>query len=193
MPEHRDLPLFRWGEQRPRHRRTRRAGLLRILAAAGSGAAIVSVLATILWPPRPLLLWNASASSPIGLYQVRQALDVMPGEMVVASPPAEARRLGAERHYLPSNVPLVKRVAAVGGDRVCAVGEAVFVNGRLETLRRSKDPSGRAMPWWTGCEELAEGDLFLLTPDVPEAFDGRYFGISRRHQIIGRARLLWAR
>jgi type IV secretory pathway protease TraF len=117
----------------------------------------------------------------------------MPGEMVVASPPAEARRLGAERHYLPSNVPLVKRVAAVGGDRVCAVGEAVFVNGRLETLRRSKDPSGRAMPWWTGCEELAEGDLFLLTPDVPEAFDGRYFGISRRHQIIGRARLLWAR
>ena len=63
--------------------------------------------------------------------------------MVIAWAPAEARRLGAERHYLPSNVPLVKRVAAVAGDRVCAAGEAVFVNGRLATLRRAQ---GRRRP-----------------------------------------------
>jgi conjugative transfer signal peptidase TraF len=193
MPEHRDLPLFRWGEELRRHRTARRASRWRTMAAAGSATAITALIATLLWPPRTMLLWNASASSPIGLYSVGPATEVRPGDMVVAWPPDEARLLGAQRHYLPANVPLVKRVAAAAGDRVCAVGEAVFVNGRLETLRQMSDPTGRAMPWWTGCEDLAEGDLFLLTPDVPGAFDGRYFGVTRRHQIVGRARLLWAR
>ena len=193
MPEHRELPLFRWGEELRRHRVARRAGRRRMLAAAGAAAAITAVIATLLWPPRPLLVWNASASSPIGLYHLEPADALLPGEMVVAWPPDDARRLGAERHYLPSNVPLVKRVAAAAGDRVCAAGEAVFVNGRLETLRRVSDPAGRPMPWWTGCEELGAGDLFLLTPGVPEAFDGRYFGITRREQVVGRARLLWRR
>ncbi|MBX3562649.1 MAG: S26 family signal peptidase [Sphingomonas sp.] len=191
MPEHRDLPLFRWGEQLRRDRAVRRASRWRTLAAAGAAAVLTAVGATLLWPPRPQLLWNASASSPIGLYRVRPADSVRPGEMVVAWPPDEARRLGAARHYLPSNVPLVKRVAAAAGDRVCAAGEAVFVNGRLETLRRAHDPSGRPMPWWTGCEDLGSGDLFLLTPGVPEAFDGRYFGVTRRELVVGRARLLW--
>lgn len=193
LPEHRDLPLFRWGEELRRHRLARRATRWRTLAAAGSAVAITALIATLLWPPRPLLLWNASASSPVGLYYVGPAGEAGPDDMVVAWPPEAARQLGAERHYLPSNVPLVKRVAAAAGDRVCAVGEAVFVNGRLETLRRASDPSGRSMPWWTGCEDIAGGDLFLLTPDVSEAFDGRYFGVTRRQQIVGSARLLWRR
>ena len=111
--------------------------------------------------------------------------------MVVAWPPEGARALAAERHYLPVNVPMVKRVAAVSGDRVCAIGEAILVNGRLETLRSRHDPAGRPLPWWTGCEDLLVGDLFLLSRDVPDAFDGRYFGVTRRSQILGRGRLLW--
>ncbi len=164
-----------------------------MLGAALAAATATAALGTLLWPPRPALLWNASASSPVGLYRVSPANGLGVGDLVVAWAPPEARRLGAERHYLPGNVPLVKRVAAVAGDRVCAAGEAVFVNGRLETLRRERDPGGRPMPRWTGCETLGEGDLFLLAPDVPQGFDGRYFGISRPHQIVGRARLIWGR
>lgn len=193
MPEHRDLPLFRWGEELRRHRVARRSSRLRTLAAAGSAAAVTALLATLLWPPRPLLVWNASASSPIGLYHVGPAGGVRPGEMVIAWPPDDARELGARRRYIPRNVPLVKRVAAAAGDRVCAIGEAIFVNGRLETLRRTVDASGRPLPWWTGCEDIAEGDLFLLTPEVRDAFDGRYFGVTSEHQILGRARLIWPR
>lgn len=193
MPEHRNLPLFRWGEELRRHRVARRASRLRTFAAAGAAAAVTALVATLFWPPGPLLVWNASESSPLGLYHVGHAGDVRPGDMVVAWPPDWARDLGAERRYLPRNVPLVKRVAAAAGDRVCAVGEAVFVNGRLETLRRAADPSGRPMPWWTGCEDIGEGDLFLLTPDVPNAFDGRYFGVTARDHVVGRARLLWSR
>lgn len=193
MPDHRELPPSDWVEELRRRFATRRANRRRALAATASAVPIVALMATLLWTPRPLLLWNASASSPIGLYYVGSAEGVRPGDMVIAWPPEAARRLGAERHYLPYNVPLVKRVAAVAGDEVCAVGEAVFVNGRLATLRRVSDPSGRPIPWWTGCEVIAPGDLFLLTPDVPEAFDGRHFGVTRGHQIVGRARLLWRR
>ena len=192
MPEPRDLPLVRWGEQLRRERCSRRRARLHLLWTAAAAIAATSTLATLLWPPRPVLVWNASPSSPLGLYFVGPAEAVGPGDMVIAWPPDDARELGARRHYLPRNVPLVKRVAAAAGDRVCAVGDAVYVNGRLETFRRVADPSGRPMPWWTGCEDIAEGDLFLLTPGAPEAFDGRYFGITARRQIVGRARLIWA-
>ena len=164
-----------------------------MLAAAAAAAIATALVATLVWPPRPLLLWNASASSPIGLYHVGPAAGAGPGDMVVAWPPDDARELGAERHYLPRNVPLVKRVAAAAGGRVCAIGEAIFVNGTLAVSRRAADPSGRLMPWWTGCEEVRGGDLFLLTADVPDAFDGRYFGMTRSGLIVGRARLLWPR
>jgi conjugative transfer signal peptidase TraF len=191
MPEYRTLPLFRWGEELRRRRQARSAMRQRMLAAAAAAGVATGLIGTLVWSPRPLLLWNASASSPIGLYRVGPPRRVLPGDMVVAWAPEADRALAAERGYLPRNVPLVKPVAAAAGDRVCAVGEAVFVNGRLQTLRRYADPSGRMMPMWTGCEQLREGEVFLLAPNVPDAFDGRYFGITRRKEIIGRAMLLW--
>ena len=48
------------------------------------------------------------------------------------------------------------------------------------------------MPAWTGCHELAAGEYFLLM-DSPDSFDGRYFGLTRREDLVGRAVLLWAR
>jgi len=193
VPDPRDLNLFQWGEEIRRRRLARRASRLRTAATAGVAIAVTALAATLIWPPRPRIVWNASESSPPGLYLVAPPGDVAPGDMVIAWAPAGARRLGAERHYLPSNVPLVKRVAAIGGDRVCAAGEAVFVNGRLEALRRPRDGAGRPMPRWTGCKDLRGGDLFLLTPSVPDSFDGRYFGITRGPEVVGSARLIWAR
>jgi conjugative transfer signal peptidase TraF len=159
----------------------------------GAAVPAAALLATLLWRPTPRFVWNASASSPIGLYRITDAAGIRRGEMAIAWPPAAARALGAERRYLPANVPLVKRVAAAAGDRVCARGAALFVNDRKVAVRRRADPSGRALPWWTGCERLRGGDLLLLSAAVPEAFDGRYFGVSRRELIVGRARLVWPR
>ncbi len=164
-----------------------------MMLGLGAALPIAALAATLVRPPSPLLVWNASASSPIGLYRIGSTRDIEPGDMILAWPPDEARVLGAERHYLPADVPLVKQVSAAAGDTVCAFGEAIFVNGRRTAVRRRADPEGRAMPWWSGCERLRAGDLLLLSPDVPLAFDGRYFGISRSEQIVGRARLLWSR
>ena len=161
------------------------------------GAALAALVpcalgATLLWPPRPLLLWNASPSSPVGLYVVRPVGDPRVGDVVVAFALLPARRLAAARGYLPFAVPLVKSVAAASGDIVCARGTKVRINGRVAAVRRGRDPAGRPMPGWFGCRRLGRND-FLLLSTSPLAFDGRYFGISKTADAIGTARLLWRR
>jgi conjugative transfer signal peptidase TraF len=164
---------------------------LRPLAGAGAVAIILAVATSALLPPRPFLLWNASASSPVGLYRVDRPERAARGEMVVAWAPKAARELAAARRYLPRTVPLIKPVAAVAGDQVCARGMRIRINGRVMALRRARDPTGRPMPWWTGCRRLWRGDLLLLSAGVPGAFDGRYFGITGAGDVIGKATLLW--
>ena len=168
-----------------RRRRLARCGL----AIGGLAAALA---ATIVLPPRPLLVWNATASAPVGLYRVDDT-DLATGDMVIAWPPAGAHDFAARRHYLPANVPLVKRVAAEPGDTICALGQEIFVNGRWVAERLIRDGAGRPMPWWAGCVPLRHGTMFLLMADSPASFDGRYFGPTSRNEIVGKASLLWAR
>lgn len=149
--------------------------------------------ATMLWQPAPWLVWNASPSSPIGLYAVGRPSAVRSGDVVIAWPPPKARRLASERRYLPAGVPLVKKVAAASGASVCARGPAIRIDGRQVAVRRRRDPRGRLLPSWSGCTRLGPGELFLLSADSPAAFDGRYFGITRPSEIIGSGILLWAR
>jgi conjugative transfer signal peptidase TraF len=184
------MPLIAWGEAlratAQKHRLLRRRGL-------ACAALIGLVGATVALPPAPRLLWNASASAPLGLYLVSPGATPHAGDMVIARIPSVARDLAARRHYIPANVPLVKRVGAGPGDSVCALGKEIFVNGRWLAERRVLDGLGRPMPWWSGCTTLRDGSYFLLMAEVPDSFDGRYFGISRGDEIVGKARLLWHR
>lgn len=191
MTEHRAAAaaLARWCQSLRAARSRRRRLARRGLAIGGLAAALA---ATIAFPSRPFLVWNASASAPIGLYRVG-GIDLGTGDMVIAWPPAGARDLAARRHYLPANVPLVKRIAAEPGDTVCALGTQIFVNGRRVAERLVRDGAGQPMPWWTGCATLRRGALFLLMADSPASFDGRYFGPTGRGDIVGKATLLWAR
>jgi len=149
-----------------------------------------AVLATIVAPPAPRLVWNASASAPVGLYLVSPNAPLMPGDMVVARTPRHVRRLATVRRYLPANVPLVKRVAAMAGQEVCARGAVMFVDGRAVAVRRRADGRGRPLPRWHGCARLGRGAVLLLM-DRSDSFDGRYFGPTTAADVIGRARLIW--
>jgi type IV secretory pathway protease TraF len=113
--------------------------------------------------------------------------------MAIAWPPPAARRLAATRHYLPANVPVVKRVAAAAGDRVCAAAVRIRINGRAAGVRRRADRSGHPLPRWTGCAKLGPGQVLLLGSAGPDSFDGRYFGLTEQAAIIGKARMIWPR
>ncbi|TRO91258.1 S26 family signal peptidase [Glycocaulis profundi] len=163
--------------------RRARTGLAAALACA-------ALAAPCLMNPAPRLVWNPSASAPVGLWRVAPGQSVVVGDMALAWPPEPYRQLAAERGYLPGNVPLLKRVAAVEGDRVCGVGEALSVNGRIVARRRAADARGRLLPRWSGCRTLAPDEILLLM-DAADSFDGRYFGPVEMSAVIGPARPLW--
>jgi conjugative transfer signal peptidase TraF len=190
MVERRDLPLFAWGEALRGARRRRR-----MLARRGTllGLGCACLVATIAAPPRPWLVWNASASAPTGLYAVQPGTAAARGEMVIARIPAAVRDLAARRHYIPANVPLVKRVAGVAGDRICAAGDTITINGRRVAVRLATDRLGRSLPRWNGCRTLRDGTLFLLMAETPDSFDGRYFGPTAAGDVIGPATTLWVK
>jgi conjugative transfer signal peptidase TraF len=160
-----------------------------VLALAGL-ALLGLGLATAL-EPAPYLVWNGSASAPLGLYWV--AHDRLPerGDLVLARPPDDASALAVARGYLPAKVPLVKRVAAMAGDVVCANSGIVIINDRVVAETLLVDAQGRPLPAWNGCRTLQAGEVFLLIEGVPASFDGRYFGPVARSAVIRRLVPLW--
>jgi conjugative transfer signal peptidase TraF len=189
-PSGRNLPLIEWGEALRREAieaaRLRRWVLFWLFA-------FWAIVIQMIFPPAPRLVWNASASAPVGLYFVRPGTRLAVGDMVIAWVPQAYRGLAATRHYLPENVPLVKRVIAAPHDRICAIGTVVFVNGRRIATRAAVDGQGRPMPWWRGCRGLRDGEYFLLMQGVAASFDGRYFGITEASDVVGKAYPLWTR
>lgn len=151
-------------------------------AAAGVVVILLGSVAPLARETPALVLINESPSLPKGLYLRRPGASPVSGAIVAASQPAAARSylgaLGA-----PAAMLLIKRVAAVEGDAVCRRGAWVATPGRtVEALAR--DRRGVALPVWSGCRRLQEGELFLLG-DTASSFDSRYFGPVRRPEVEG--------
>lgn len=149
-----------------------------LFAALFIGVAVVA--------PHPRLIWNASASAPVGLYRVATLDHPQVGDLVAVSPPPGLSRFMASRRYLPSGIPLLKHVAASAGSRVCRVDTTVTVNGNRVATALSRDSHGRALPVWRGCRTVGPHELFLLNA-APDSFDGRYFGAIPDTGLLGRA------
>lgn len=156
-----------------------------------AGVVATATLATLTVPVSRYAVWNATASVPTGLYAIRGKASLHVGERVAIEPPLELRGLLAERRYLPTGVPLVKRIAAVRGQRVCRFGHGVTIDGDFAGVARARDRLGRPLPAWFGCRTLRVGELFVMNPATPDSFDGRYFGPLRLDTVIGRATPVW--
>ncbi|MGR4892699.1 S26 family signal peptidase [Sphingopyxis sp. LARHCG72] len=161
-----------------------------IVRATLCGALVVALGVTVASPPRPRFLWNASASAPIGLWRIEPGAPPRRGDMVAATLGEPWRSFAARRRYLPSNVPLIKRVAARSGDRICASGNTILVNDVKIASRVRFDGAERPMPEWRGCTTLGPDELLLLM-EVESSFDGRYFGPTKSGDLIGKATPLW--
>ncbi len=158
-----------------------------LLAAIASAAA----LATLAVPVSRYAVWNITASVPTGLYAVRGKASLHVGERIAILPPPDISRLLAERGYLPVGVPLIKRVAAVNGQSVCRFAHGVTIDGKFAGVARTFDRRGLRLPAWFGCRILRSGELFVMNTAAPDSFDGRYFGVLRSADVIGRATPVW--
>ncbi|WP_231858568.1 S26 family signal peptidase [Thalassospira xiamenensis] len=138
----------------------------------------------------PWLVWNASPSAPVGLYRMISGVP-QKGDFVLVRTPKQVSALASSRHYIPANVPLVKRIAATAVDHICAHHRVILINGHAVARQLERDSSGRKMLLWQGCRLLQEGEYFLLMTEVPASFDSRYFGPVMRENLIGRLVPLW--
>jgi conjugative transfer signal peptidase TraF len=139
----------------------------------------------------PRFIWNASASTPIGLYGLRRAGRLVVSELVAVRPPGPPATFLAHRRYLPGGIPLLKRVLALLAQTVCRDQRAVTVDNIERGAARERDGSGRPLPIWLGCHVIADGEVFLMNWRTPDSFDGRYFGALPTSAIIGAAEPLW--
>jgi len=170
---------------------TRRRYVMATAIAASTFAAAFVAIAVA--DPLPRVIWNASASAPIGLYRIHPESDPPTGALVAIAPPEQLSRWLSARGYLPEGVPLLKHVAARAGQRVCRVGAVVSVDAQRVAIARARDGRGRPLPVWQGCRTLRSGELLLLNPAHPDSLDGRYFGPLPASTVIGRAAPLYLR
>lgn len=138
--------------------------------------------------PTPLkLVWNASASTPIGLYVIEPAAHLEVTDLVALRAPEALATFLADGGYLPRDVPLLKRVAALPGQRICRTGRTVSVDSIDMAEALESDRFGRELPDWQGCRRVAGDELFLMNWQVADSLDGRYFGPLPASAVIGRA------
>jgi conjugative transfer signal peptidase TraF len=141
--------------------------------------------------PAPRLIWNASASVPVGLYVVHPAGALHIAELVVVMPPQPLATFLAERRYLPKGVPLLKRVLALSSQTVCRADRTITVDGVAMGQALERDRRGHPLPVWRGCHVVSVGEVFLMNSKSEDSLDGRYFGVLPTSTIVGRAVPLW--
>ena len=144
------------------------------------------------WLHAPIsLLYNPSASVARGWYLVVPATRLKVGMLVIAHLPVWAAQLAAARDYLPITVPVIKRIAARGGEHVCERAGILSIEGRPVARALTADSAGRPLPAWRGCRDLRTNEFLLLGEGAADSYDSRYFGPVVASAIMGRAIPLW--
>ena len=137
------------------------------------------------------LLWNATASTPVGLYSLGAADHLKRGDLVAVMPDKGLADFIVGRGYIGRGVPLLKHIAALSGDSVCRRDNHVTVNGRVTAEALPRDHLGRPLPVWRSCRRLSDGEVFLLNSGVRDSLDGRYFGALKVSSVLGKATPLY--
>ena len=158
-----------------------------------TSVATVLLLSTIGRAP-PRYIWNASNSVPIGLYRLQPMTTLVVTELVAIQPPDLLAAFLDLNGYLPIGVPMLKRVLALPGQKVCRNRLAIAVDGVEVGQAQERDGRGRPLPAWNGCRVIADGDIFgkpisvswlarqcgFVRSDVPCYCGGRAIRVSDR-------------
>ena len=165
---------------------------MRVFAALlGSAVGVLAIAVSALVKPDIRLVYNPSKSAPPGWYVVHPAAQLEVGDYVVAQLPRDIAAFAAKRDYLPRHVPVLKRIAATAGQRVCVRSGTVLIDGVAVATTLTLDGKRRSLSAWSHCRRLEIGELFLLNASAPSSFDSRYFGPIDVSFVRGRANLLW--
>ena len=146
---------------------------------------------------------NTTASMPVGVWRLAPLIptQVTRGAIVtVCLPDLPVVHQGVARGYIragscPSGIePVVKPIAAIGGDVVTVGRSGISVNGLAMrgTAQLPRDAGGRTLHGVpAGVYTVEPEHVWLLAPRNRRSFDSRYFGEVPVSSIQAAARLLW--
>ena len=105
----------------------------------------------------------------------------MRGEVLVFHPPADS--------YTGNKTDLVKRVVAMGGDRVQIRDGALYLNGKAQQEPYIKEPMQGEFPEHT----VAEGCFYTLGDNRNNSHDSRYFGdVPNENRVASVRWIFWS-
>jgi type IV secretory pathway protease TraF len=142
-----------------------------VLLAAVAGRAI---------DPGTMILRNGTKSMPLGFYVRDPSGEPTTGAVIAFRPPAIALA-----HGWPADIPMLKRVVAVGGDKVCTDGGVLAVNDVWLGLVLDRLPNSRPLPVWKDCRVLQADEVFPFATGLPDSFDGRAYGPVNVSDLVG--------
>jgi conjugative transfer signal peptidase TraF len=127
---------------------------------------------------------NVSPSAPYGLYRLASVPTPLAHGMLVVLPvPPEVQAWHAWW------VPLLKPVAAIAGETVCAWEDGLWVSGEwYGPILDHAD--GKRLIQMVGCHTLQPGEVFLASTQ-PRSLDSRYFGPIAATALTAQALPLW--
>lgn len=171
--------------------------IARILAIGGAGFVVLGMMCFSAGGR-----FNSTCSIPLGLYWITDS-PVRKNAYVIFCPPQsnlfdEARLRGyIGAGFCPGGYGfMMKRILAMGNDRIGTGLEDVRVNGILLPLsaRVETDKAGRSMPPYPfEVYTLEDSEMLLMSDGSGTSFDSRYFGPIHTPQIRGvlRPLLTW--
>jgi len=157
-----------------------------LVGVLGSGiAAGICLLGD--WLPSSLgYCLNITPSEPVGFYRLIEGQPNR-GALVLLKQPRNSRA-SILRGYVPLNLPLIKRIAALPGDTVEINQSGIRVDGVLwpDSAPLSRDREGRMLTAYPfGAYTAARAELWVMS-DNPRGLDSRYFGPVPASSIISR-------
>jgi len=155
--------------------RTRSRFRVRLALAGVSVCGLAALAWAFFVSPLPRLVYNPSDSVAIGWYRIEpfnHHTDFLPrplaaGDIILTRLLPDAAALAAQRGYLPTHIPLLKRVDAVAPQHVCIVDSYVHIDGVPVAAVLPADRLGRLLSVWPQCRRLQSGELFLLNTTHP--------------------------
>ncbi|MFI3247097.1 MAG: S26 family signal peptidase [Ferrimonas sp.] len=137
---------------------------------------------------------NVTPSYPLGIYQLERRAPEL-GELTLTCPPQNhVVSYGIGSGFIPSpkqtfwmhapcpySLPVMKRVAALGGARITIKGEWLEINGLPSSLMLNQ------VPTYHVAYELKPNEALLLA-EHKDSFDGRYWGPSNADEFHGTMR-----
>lgn len=149
--------------------------------------AMMAILMVIAWTIQrhaPIqVLYNHSASLPVGWYVASQTEHFQRDDIVLLRQPKAAERFGCVR----ATSKIFKRIIAMEKDRVCIREGVITVNDQMAFGKT--DARLHKQLIWRGCKRIESGQVFLAT-EHPQSCDSRFYGPVPQNLLWGTARRL---